>query len=210
MVLWLIGVMGLGSSRVISELREVSHKLSFAKEYLYRFQIFATEFADNKLDSELYSWLVERSVKMQKDLAGLGLMRCGFGGFIYDKFPVLVNTIPLMRMRQAEPATIAACEDCLLRYGGVLAEGRESVVREVINPVIWFREGVRLILLFPFYFLNWLGLVSTSFAQRLSNNPLMAFFSGLISIITLIATVIGLVADWQPFLEVLGRILGKN
>src|SRR3712207_4903943 len=48
-------------------------------------------------------------------------------------------------------------QEALIRHTGILDDFRAQRIRELKNPLIWFREGVQLTLLSPFLFLRWLG-----------------------------------------------------
>jgi hypothetical protein len=50
--------------------------------------------------------------------------------------------------------------DVLVRYSGTLDEWDQDSRKDLKNPIVWFREGVRTVIAIPFRFLKFLGILS--------------------------------------------------
>ncbi len=65
--------------------------------------------------------------------------------------------------------------------------------RDLRNPIVWFREGVAVILLLPVRLLRSLGLLSESGSASVARSALFRLVAGLVALIGLLASFIELV-----------------
>lgn len=192
------------------QLSEVVEKCAFAKEFIDKFKQYLQSQGKN---GDAYGWMTFHSIKMQKDL-GIHGIAVGYkppGAYcLINNYPIIINMLPELHrtLRDQLLSSITdsiayeyaqTIEEVLIRHMGVLNEQSELLRRQLKNPIIYFREGVQLVLFIPFYLINWLDILSTDKLHGLVNKPVTKFFSGVVSLIAILASLVGLVVDWSNF-----------
>jgi hypothetical protein len=148
------------------------------------------------------------------DAGILEIYRPPSGKHFFKNVPIFINLIPELRDcfetphrdRNAEPVA-RHIDNALLRFIGVLKDLRREALFSLLNPVLWVRQGVRAILGFPIFLLQWLGLISTESAARARNHIIFSLLERIFAIVGITATIVGLIVDWKPFTEIAERVL---
>lgn len=207
MNIWLIlaAVLGCCSLGVISITRRRTRhgdRLAFAAEFLERYLRLVADPARGDVD---YVWLMQRAVRMQSDLGDWGVIsyKPPFGAYIHN-YPVVLNTLPQIGDRHIEPVMQRRVADQILMYSGTEQDRLAECQANLRNPIVWLRDGVRVILLVPAFVLWSLGLLSRTTLERLSQSTLLRFIAALIAMVSFIGTVIGLMVDWDGFRRLIG------
>ncbi|BDC52905.1 hypothetical protein F183_A52200 [Bryobacterales bacterium F-183] len=110
---------------------------------------------------EAYEWMVRRGPKLQADMGQFGLMhhQPPFQQIVIRDWPIVVNSLEQMNrwstyisVREQQAPQFYQYADCtrdaILRYLGYL-EAEESTFAGPNNPLVWFRYGIRTLLLLP-------------------------------------------------------------
>lgn len=198
---------------LLREFSRLKDDRDLAEDFLGRLK----EYVDSGgQDGDAYTWLIHRSPRMQARIGPLGIVsyRPPFENYIIHNYPVILNLVPELRRyftiystRQAQHCAALVAET-LIRYIGFVDDLLEDTKRDLRNPVVWFREGVQFVLAIPFSFLSWIGLISTSTVDKVTNSGLFKAISALVSLLSFIGLVVGLIVDWQPFWEIIRKSLG--
>jgi hypothetical protein len=197
-----------GLVKILSSLREVNARAARASEFAGKFRRFANGvYREHNFDSVAYEWLLKKSGPMQNELGALGLIayRPAFQNYVVQSYQVLFNTIPEIRAGTAHETMVATCDDCLLRYLGFVEDIHTEVLRRLRNPLLWLRDGARLIVSLPFTVLKWLGVLPAALVSRISESFVLKFISGLIAAIGLLASAIQITTGWTAFEEWIRR-----
>ncbi len=202
-IIVLAGMAVAGLLRLAARLLAWKRKKRFAKTYLAQFRLLANSEA---FDEEVYAWLVARSTRMQERLGSLGVI--GYAATPYDPTPLgadplIINTLPELRNGWVRPERKDQCEDAMMRYLGMLDEERAGYTKQFVNPMIWLGEGVRAVLLLPFWTLRWLGLFKETSVIRWAQSTLFSLLSGLVAVLGLAAFVMIVVFGWEHFTALL-------
>lgn len=202
----------VGFARLFRIALRIGDRIVFATEFLEQFQKYA---ASRGQDTEAYGWLVHRSTKMQQHMGDAGVYayyKPPFANYRVTNYPIILNGIPELRqayeagyMSDVGGQIASALQESFVRYMGQLDDLRESHIREMKNPFVWLREGVRLIIASPVYLLSWMGLVGESTASAFIQSRLFKVVSGLVTLVGLIASVMTIVLGWDQFLKLIGR-----
>ena len=202
----------IGLVRLIRLRQTISERRRFADEFLDRLGRYVQSEGQ---DGEAYVWMTERSNKMQVDLGRGGVLAAyspPFSNVQYTHYPVVLNMLPDLRYafdnqrlssnRMVRQYSMILSET-LWRHLGTLDEATADAVREIRNPVVWFREGVRMILTIPIELLGWLGAVSQGTVVRLARSRPVTFLTTVVGIVSFSSAIMGIVVGWDDF----GRIV---
>jgi len=98
-------------------------------------------------------------------------------------------------------------DDILLTYIGYLEKNSEELTKELKNPFVWFREGVRFIVTFPIYLMHWSGLIRYNTYSSISNNIFVKFISFIVGIIAFISSIVTIVTGYTAFTEIIHNFI---
>ena len=210
----------LGFITLFRDLRRNRRRAMFANEFLSQFRALLK---NQEIDYEIYTWLIHRSPKLQAEMGGHGIVhsfRPPYSNYMYKSYPIILNVIPeirkeieddkFMRNVRVINAYIALVNESLIRYIGSLDDALDELRREIKNPVIWLREGFSFILLLPISFFYWLGIVGSSFVEKISRNPIFKIIAGLITLLGSISTVMAIVMGWDSFVQTIMDYLASS
>lgn len=186
----------------------VADRHELAMEFLERLKRYY-ESAGSDLES--YSWLLQRSNRMQLQMGSNGVFdyRPPFESYIIRNYQLIVNMLPELRkeLDRHDPLThrpLAAqyaniMQESLVRHLGTIEDAHTSLARHLLNPVVWLREGVRSVTASPVLVLSWAGLIGDTTASRLTGNVLFRCIAGVVTIVTLASGAVTIVVGWERF-----------
>lgn len=182
-------------------------KIDFAGEYRNKFVELANKFFQNydrysrsgDFDGELYVWLTMNVSKIQNYVDSFGVMsyKPAFQNYMINNYQIIINTIPKFREGQVENFDVNAVDDCLLRYIGYLEEYSEGTLKNLRNPIVWFREGFRGILSVPIFILSWFGIISNRTVNSIKDSLIYKVIAGFIALVTLLSGLVTIVVGYD-------------
>lgn len=209
----------IGFIEVYKQHSRVIKKIEFASEYRNKFVAFGKKYFKNyehwsrsaNLDSELYVWLTMNVSKIQKYLGSFGVMsyKPAFQNYMINNYQIIINTIPKFREGQVEKFDVGAVDDCLLRYIGHLEEYSKETLRNLKNPVIWFREGFKEIISIPIFILNWFGIFSSRTVNSIMDSIIYKILTGIIALVTFVSGLVTIILGYDQTIEFINGFLGK-
>jgi len=198
----------LGLIRLICDKSRISEEIAFSEEFMYKLKAYVES---QGRDSESYAWLTHRSSKMQKQMGAYGIYasyRPPYANFQYTKYPIILNMLPELR-KTLEDSVLSrgdlahqyavSVQESIIRYAGVMEDRESEFLKGIRNPVIWFREGIRIIVALPLTILEWLGALSEKSASSLISSHAFRLFSAFISIVSFVSAVMGIALGWEQF-----------
>lgn len=207
----------LGFVQTYNKHSRIVKKINFSDEYRNKFIEFANKYfksydswsRSGKFDGEQYVWLTMNVSKIQDYVGSFGVMtyRPAFQNYMINQYQIIVNTIPKFREGQVESSEVGAVDDCLLRFIGYLEEIRLDALKNLKNPIVWFREGFRDILSIPIFILSWFGIISNRTVNYIKDSLIYRVFSGLIAMVTLISGVVTIIVGYDQTLKFVSKIL---
>ena len=222
-VIALIVLSGIGLLRVIHKVKVQNEQKNFSINYLNNFREFANGLMNGSFDGEKYQWLKLNSSKMQIMMGSYGVATYKPPGanFMYNNYQVIVNGITEIKdnyIRMADGfglniekkilrESIGIIDDVLLTYIGALDSNGEHLYKDLKNPFVWFREGVRFIVTFPIYLMHWSGLIRYSTYSSVANNIFVKFISFIVGIITFVSSIVTIVTGYSSFITVLQNLI---
>lgn len=203
----ILGLLVIGFVSYLFKFKNINKKISFALEYRNSF----CKYLDSKgNDNSLYGWLIYRSNKMQNQMGPQGLIskfKPPYTSYIYSNYPIILNMIPALNdslhdslLYNQSSQYARAIDEALLRYNGSLNDKHEYIYSRLHSPIAWLQEGISQTVGTPIYVLSVFGIISMTTAGRIISSMLFRTTSGLITLIGLVSSVIGLVVGWDDFL----------
>ena len=197
----------------------VIENIVFAREYREKFVDFANKYSktfgrgdrSGDFDGEIYVWLTMNVSKIQGLVGGFGVMsyKPAFQNYLIDNYQIIINTLPKFRAGQVENFDIGAVDDCLLRYIGHLKEYEKVTLKNLKNPIIWFREGFRAIFSFPLLILNWFGVFSSSSIKSIMNSAIYKIIAGFLALVSLVSGLVTIIVGYDQTIGFINRFLGR-
>lgn len=208
-----IGLALYGAVLVYRDSQNIAAKRKFAVEFMSQ---LAKYFGSHGGDMESYSWLINRSSKMQNQLGSQGIMgfKPPFQNYIIPNYPVILNAVPEMRKAFEDGLThrlagqyAGLLQETLVRHIGTVEDMSEEQQRWMKNPVIWLREGIRGIISFPILLLSWLGLISERTVSNIASSNLFKILSGFVTVVGFISAIITITLGWKQFRELIVKFI---
>lgn len=211
----LLSIGAAGLIQMAIELRSLKERKHFSEAFLSKLKEF---WESGGSDTRAYGWLLHRSHKMQNEMGASGIIhsyRPPYQNYMYTNYPIILNMIPELRKsledeimsRRLALQYLNALQESLVRYIGQLDDWLESKTKDLINPVKWFREGIRSLVVFPVAFLGWVGLLSQPAVQRWKTGIFSSLLSGVLTIIGLVSGVMTIVLGWDTLAQQVTNLL---
>ena len=178
-------------------------KNEFAEDYRHNFVSFANKYNKNDFDNELYVWLTKNIDKIQTEIGiyGLSDYKPPHSNRIIRDYPIILNTVPQFREGRAHEFDIGSVNDSLLRYLGVLEIHRENKLKELKNPLIWFRTGFQKVISLPILLLYSFGIITERTVNRIVESSVFKLISGLTGFILTLYGIFCLITDWDRIVD---------
>lgn len=218
-ILIIVTILIIGLFQVYSRHSKVVRNSDFAGEYRYKFVFFANKYfqkydrynRSGDFDTELYVWLTMNVSKIQNHVGSFGVMsyKPAFQNYMFDNYHIIINTIPKFRDGQVEVFDVGAVDDCLLRYIGYLEECRKRTLKNLKNPITWFREGFIEILSLPIFLLSSFGIISNRTLNSIKDSLVYKAIGGLLAFVTLVSGLITIAVGYDQTLLFIKRVMGK-
>jgi len=209
----------IGFIDVLKRRFRVIEQIDFANVYRNKFIDLSNKFFQNydrfshsgNLDNELYVWLTMNVNKIQSYLGSFGIMsyKPAYQNYMINNYQIIINTLPKFREGKIEHFDVASADDCLLRYIGHLEEVGKETIKNLKNPIIWFREGIKIIISYPIIILSWFGIFSRRTVGTITDSPVFKIIAGLIALVTLASGLVTIFVGYDQTVEFLTRLFGK-
>ena len=209
-LVFVLATCGLGLLRIFKEKNRISDCCTLAVEFMEHLKAYVRSRGS---DLESYGWLMHRSNKMQSQLGLSGIYasyRPPYANFQYSNYPIVLNMLPDLR-HALDDSILSnspivhqysmALQDTLVRHLGSLHDQDERNNRALRNPVVWLREGVRVVVALPLTMLGWLGAIGESTVSRLLSSRIFKAVSAFVAVVGFISAVMGITLGWDQFIQ---------
>ena len=211
-VVVIVVILGCGAGRIILRLVRHGDKEILAHNYLEKLKDYVESHGE---DSQAYGWLTHQSNQMQNQLGAGGILAAykpPFANYQYSSYPIILNMLPDLRKafdddllsRRLAHQFATTIQEVLIRHAGSLESQRSYLEGQLKNPIVWLREGVRMVLALPLSLLSWTGVVSQRASRRITSSQIFRIASGLATLVGLISAIIGIAVGWDEFVKLLG------
>jgi hypothetical protein len=210
-LLGIAGVCSLGFVYLILTRRTILQRARNAESFLAQLQTFIRSHGQ---DTDAYSWLLRRSHGLQVEMGALGVMafKAPYAKYVVQNWPVVVNSLTEMRLwsdqgyrasgapRQQFYDYGATLQEAILRFAGTLEDRIAELTASLRNPLIWFRNGITLILLAPFMVLRSLGVSGIPEATVLTGKNLFRILASVATLATIGGSAVTIIDGWDKTL----------
>ncbi len=126
-------------------------------EYLNKFKQYAysKERQIELGDADIYTWLTKKTIQIENELGGFSVVATyipPFANYRVNNYQLILNTLPKIYRGIAHDSDIISCIEAMVRYIGMLEDKLTSNKSMMKNPIMWFKEGVSVVVLLPIYF----------------------------------------------------------
>ncbi|PKM52356.1 MAG: hypothetical protein CVV02_00970 [Firmicutes bacterium HGW-Firmicutes-7] len=194
--------------------------LGFIKIAKYKFDLdskqkFVIEYAEKlntlfngNYDSAIYSWLIQNLNRIQGELYHNGLIdfKPSYVKQYISNYPILLNTVPKIRTNDLECEEICLAQDSILKQIGDNGRLIDFTIKELKNPFIWLREGIRSVVTFPIYLLFWSGLINNRSYTKIRHSWFFKLFTFIIALAGIMSSIITIIIGWDQFLATLHQV----
>ena len=213
-ILFMIVLIIIGLIANIINIRKCSDNYNFLVIYRDKFSKFISDLLNkNKYRNKDYEWLMSNSDKVQAILGSSGIIsymdRRGF----YSNYQIVINfmneILPLVSkgLIETEIEKVTWCHNAFLRKIGSYDEYIKKEIKKVFNPLYDLTSGIKVILGIPFYILYSIGIISSTNLTTIKDNIIFKIFSGLLSLLTFISTIMSIVLGWNKFIELIQKFI---
>jgi hypothetical protein len=218
LILYLLIVLTVGFLQILFRLRKHKGKVDFGSEFFKKFNEY---YSSEGKDEESYIWLTYNSNKMQTYLGLFGI--CDylppFHNSTIKNYRIILNTLTEVRKefsgiyyfsnpRRAKQYA-DMIRDSIIRYSGFMNEVITELQKDLINPIVWAREGIKSILSLPIFLLFQFGLISEKLYEDIKSSFLLKLISATVTFIGFFGAIIGIVTGWGKFISILDEIIKK-
>lgn len=204
-----------GLLRIYWDTQTISDRHNFALEFLGQLRTYLDS---RGRDMKTYSWLISRSNKMQNQMGSQGIMgsyKPPYQNYMIKNYPIILNMLPELRKsieddilsRSLADQYANALQEALVRYIGTVEDILEEERREMQNPVIWLREGIRGIISIPMLILSWLGVISETTAFNISSSFFFRILAGLVATVGFVSAIVTIALGWKQFREMITKLI---
>ncbi len=211
----------IGFVKTISSYRKTIKNHNFAIEYMNNYREFCSPLFQNTFNSDKYQWLKMNSSKIQTLMGSFGIAsmyKPPGANYYFSNHQMIINGISSIREsyshmdngfglnldRKILQETIRMIDDMLLTFIGAADNWVNEAQKELKNPLIWLREGVRFVVTSPVSLMYWSGLIRYRTYNTLSNNFLVKLLSFLIGVIGFVSSIVTIVTGYTPFRSLIG------
>ncbi len=210
-ILVFAGLLIVGFIRQANTLRKICNQQELASEFLSKFSEW---FSGDAKDHSLYNWMLDKSELMQATLGASGFsgMKMPFENGYHSHYAIVLNAIPdIQRMfgdtlfngGDNHRTMIQLLDGCLRRFIGPRKEELKQERINIINPIVWFCEGLALLLELPLYILKESRAISTSRQIAIAASPIFGIFKGITALASLAAAIMVIVMGWDKFTSII-------
>lgn len=219
-IILLITITFLGFVLTHREVNKLNSQFDFTNEFRNKFVELSNKYYENydtysrsgEVDNELYHWLTKNSIRMQGELGRYGIIEYigPFRSYVVKHYEVILNTLPKYREGKVQEFDANTCDDTLIRYLGLLEESINKANKKIKNPFIWFQKGIRTLLSFPIYLLNWFGIINENSLSKITGNILFKIFTGIIALVAFISSIVTIIQGRADTLKFIKELFEKN
>ncbi len=210
-ILFVFGIIVIGYLRLSYLKRRLFKEHNIVADYLEKFNLFIEK--EDK-DLTVYSSLLFDSDKIQNTIGNFGIcdLRPPFANYLIKNYQIIINAIPEIKKELEDSYRISnksgqnyidLVTQSLIRYGGSSSELIKEYNSNLKNPIKWFLEGIKFVISLPIEFLLQIGLISERSARKIQASYLLKLISGIVTLISFFAAIIGILVGWKEFLNII-------
>jgi len=208
-ILAVVGLLRIGKGH-----KRLAERIDFANEFLGKL----AEYCESRgKDYSAYTWLIDRSNRMQLQMGSEGIYAWytpAFQNYQIRNYPIILNELPALRKEfEDEWGTdlardhVNTLSETMVRHIGILKDTQKEDEVLLRNPLLWLREGVRAVVALPLSVMAWFGVMSEGSLARLTATPVFRALAALACLLGFVSVVMNILLGWEKFVDLLHRLL---
>lgn len=199
-------VLVIGYFVILHNIKEIDKKINMIRAFIEKLTYYIRSKGE---DNTIYDWLTMQSDLVQSYLGEIGILQVfqpDSSPFIFTDEPLIPSLLP--QLKNAVLGRNIKAKDhfdsirqVLVRYIGILLTQKEDLLGKKHNPILWYVEGIKSLLIIPFLILNWVGLISSKGFSNIQRSCLFNLISTIVDIISLIASIITIYVEWDNIIH---------
>lgn len=217
MILGLLIISGLGYLLFKRRKTKIEEEIEFTRNYR---EYLTTYLESNGSDMDSYSWLIDRTVKMQRIMGGFGKISYNppFGQYRIQNQDIVIAFVPQIKKEFESQLNLLApnfqtltfytdsLQEALIRFVGVRTYDLEEAEQNLKKTHLWFVLGFRQILSLPIYLFVLFGLLSSNKASSIRDSILQKIITALIFLVGVVSSLFTIILGWDEFWKLIGEI----
>lgn len=215
-VIILLTVTVIGFINIIVRLYKTNKDLNTIIEYKNKLVDFLNTTNNYSFSSGIFDYLNTNSYEIQSILGEFGILDSlidPIRGVQYRNYELIINGVNDLLMYSNSGIYSSVKESGLMmdssigKYIGYSNLQYEKLVKSLKNPFVWIREGIRLIIEFPIFFLYWTGLIKYSRYSKIKENIIVRLIKSFIGTLGFIGTVMTIVTGYESFINIIKQFI---
>lgn len=147
--------------------------------------------------------------KIQNAVGNFGVMtfKPAFANYMINNYQIIVNSLPKFRDGSIDNYEVNSVDDCLLRYIGNLEDYRTDAIKNLKNPIIWFREGFKELISLPLFIFYWFGIFSKRTLRFIMNSFIYKMIVGLFAFVAFVSGLVTIIVGYEQSMEIIRKLI---
>lgn len=215
-VLSIIVFVSIGFIKIKIDLRKIADDIKKCEEYRGKLKEFKVKIENNEFSSEIFEYLNYKSGTIQNLIGYFGIAvnyKPPYSNYILRNYQIIINELSYLydyysnNMQNLIFDSLMTMDSCILKYIGYVKDKEEKLLKGLYNPFIWLREGIRIIVQFPIFFLYWTGIIKYAKYTKILDNILFKIFSVIAGTLGFLGTIITIVTGYENFINIVSQFI---
>ncbi|SFI95351.1 hypothetical protein SAMN02910355_0289 [Terrisporobacter glycolicus] len=215
-VLIIIVIIITGFIKILIKSKKVRNNISECENYRHEVGEFIEKIHQDEFSYEAFEYLNSQSYSIQKIIGVFGVAadyKPSCADYFIPNYQIIINEVNNLLscysngFRKGISDSIIMIDSSIGKYIGYAENKRKKMLKDLRNPFVWIREGVRAIVTFPIFFLYWTGIIEYSNYNKIQNNKIIRFGSVFLGTLGFISTLITIITGYEPFMNIVSSFI---
>lgn len=215
-VLIIIVIIITGFIKILIKFKKVKNNISECENYRYKVCEFIEKINQDEFSYEVFEYLNSQSYSIQKIIGAFGVAanyKPSYANYFITNYDIIINEVNNLLscysngFRKGISDSLIMIDSSIGKYMGYAEDKRKKVFKDLCNPFVWIREGVRAIVTFPIFFMYWTGIIEYSNYNKIQNNKIVRFGSVIFGTLGFISTLITIITGYEPFMNIISSFI---
>ena len=215
-ILTVVLIMILGFIKIFIKVKKMQSDISQCEKYRGKLGEFTDRLSKNDFSYQTFEYLNSKSCIIQEIIGSFGIAanyKPAYSNYFISNYDIIVNEVNNLlnyhsnRYQKGISDSLIMIDSSLSKYIGYAQNKKDKLSKNLLNPFVWIREGIRAIVTFPIFFMYWTGIIEYSHYNKIQNNILFKVIGVIIGTLGFIETLMAIVTGYQPFMNIIKSII---
>lgn len=211
-IVLLVIVLIIGFSNIVYRIIKMNKEQKVVINYRKELIEFLNGINEGNISARHLEYLNSNSCEVQSIVGALGIAVSFIDpilGLQCNNYQIIINGVDeisrSLRIKLHDQAINAGLmmSNSLGKYIGSVDSDRKKMISYMKNPFTLLREGVRVIVGFPIFFLYWSGLINYSRYHKIKSNIIVKLIGFILGFLGFIDTMITIITGYKPSIEII-------